>query len=137
MTVANFYRILGALALSAAVAAAAQITGQNLSSNGSLGDMVSLILTQANNGQGTSFVLNADCSIYDSHGTLQSFTPQVVSQSGGPSIEVLNFSNFGVPAGLTLTVTGSDPVAILSTTDVTIAGSLIVQAGGGAGGYSY
>jgi len=59
---------------------------------------------------------------------------RVVTQTGGPEIAVFDFTTLNLPAGVTLTVEGARAGAIAATGDVTIAGTLVVTATGGAGG---
>ena len=59
---------------------------------------------------------------------------RVVTQPGGPEIAVFDFTTFNLPFGVTLMVEGNRAGAIAATGDVTIAGTLVVTATGGAGG---
>lgn len=50
---------------------------------------------------------------------------QTVSQNGGPAVHVFDFSTFSIPQGYSLILWGSTPAAILSQSDVTIAGPVL------------
>jgi hypothetical protein len=62
----------------------------------------------------------------------------VVTQEGGPELGVLSVGRFGLPAGTTMTVSGTRPLVILAGDEVTIDGVIDVGAQGmkaGPGGY--
>lgn len=59
---------------------------------------------------------------------------RVISQAAGPDIVVFDFESFHLPQNFRLTIVGSRPAAIVSRTDLRVDGTLIVWAGGGAGG---
>jgi hypothetical protein len=64
---------------------------------------------------------------------------QVVSQPSGPSIGVFGVEELNIPKGAVVTVTGKHALAIYSTGDVTISGTLAAPAKGldpGPGGYA-
>ena len=57
-----------------------------------------------------------------------------VPQSGGPSVDILVFSDLTIPVGMTLTLQGTNPVILAVYGDATVAGTIDASGGSGAQG---
>ncbi len=62
--------------------------------------------------------------------------PKTITQSGGPSIDVLAFQSLTIAAGVTLNLTGSNAVMIVVFGNASVAGTIHADAAGGASGSS-
>jgi hypothetical protein len=71
-----------------------------------------------------------------SGGTLIATLPftTITQYAGGPTLNVFNFANFDDPAGANFTIVGANPAVIATTGNISIAGHIQVNTGGGAGG---